>query len=90
MGVLRLEGVDIEVFALPLDPSLRPIYGVLLASAPVAVTLSASLATDVVELLGVFDVRVVEATAGWDRPDGAAQLLREALAHSSRPATGAP
>ncbi len=84
LGVARIEGTDLELFALPLDPSLRPLWGPLLAPCRVALLLSEEpLDPDVEEALRALEVGLVPAPAGWERPQGAAEAIRAALAKAA-------
>jgi len=93
LGLIRLDGMDLELFALPMDPSLRPTWGPLLAPSRVAIVLvDGPVPEDVVELLQALAVRPVAAPPGWGRPAGAAAAVNAALAppssltqHPSRP-----
>ncbi|MFW6050701.1 MAG: DUF4388 domain-containing protein [Myxococcota bacterium] len=77
LGTLRLEGADLELFALPTDPTLRPLWG------PVLATVTAALALvdpgDGGALAAALDVRLVTVPAGWDATEGATEALRTAL-----------
>lgn len=80
LGVLRLAGADLEVYALPLDASLRPLWGPLLAPARVALFLSDERPPDdVIDVLRTLGVDLVPAPAGWELPSGAAAAVRAAL-----------
>jgi CheY-like chemotaxis protein len=77
LGALRLDGTDLELFAVPLDPTLRPLWGPFLASATVLLSLVSSL--EDAEVLQALDIRVVKAPAGWETAAGAVGALRAAL-----------
>jgi hypothetical protein len=80
LGVLRLAGADLEVFALPLDAMLRPLWGPLLAPARVALYLSDERAgDDVLDVLRTLGIDLVHAPPGWELPSGAAAAVRAAL-----------
>jgi hypothetical protein len=84
LGVVRIEGTDVELFALPLDAPLRPLWGPLLASARIVLWLDEDLPPDdVAELLRTLEVVAVRAPAGWDRPQGAADAIRATLAQAA-------
>ncbi len=73
LGRLRLGGVELEVFALPSDPSLRPWWAAYLTQG------RAVLALESVEG-GDGELRIIEAEAVWDTPAGATEILRAVLA----------
>lgn len=80
LGVVRLQGFDVELFALPLDVPLRPLLGAALAPAVAALCLFYGEASDeLVDLAALVDVRLVPAPAGWELPSGAVAALRSAL-----------
>lgn len=90
MGVLRIEGTDLELFALPLDPPLRPLWGALLSSARVVLSLgSGDPADEVEELLRALEVSLVPVPPGWERPKGAAEAMRAMLSQTT-PRTPVP
>ncbi|MBO6940167.1 MAG: DUF4388 domain-containing protein [Deltaproteobacteria bacterium] len=73
LGRLRLGGVELEVFALPSDPSLRPWWAAFLTQG------RAVLALESVEG-GDAELRIIEAEEVWDTPAGATEILRAVLA----------
>jgi CheY-like chemotaxis protein len=94
LGHVRLDGLDVELFALPLDPALRPIWGPVLGPALVALVLGETTTDDDPDaLLGQLEVHSVQAPAGWERPAGAVASIRLALQllarRSSRPGSQA-
>jgi CheY-like chemotaxis protein len=84
LGVLRLEGTDVELLVLPLDPELRPLWGPLLEASTVALMLGEGDEPSIEALLKTLEVRLVHAPAGWDRPQGARQLLRSVFTNEGR------
>ncbi len=89
LGVLRLEGTDVELLVLPTDPELRPLWGPLLEASTVALLLTDPDDPAIETLLSTLEVRLVHAQVGWDRPQGARELLRSVFTNdgrSSRPA----
>ena len=81
LGTIRLAGVDLEIFALPLEESLRPLWVPLLAPTQVMLLLTDSedLDDNASELLRIYEIRCVPAPTGWERPAGAAEAIRLAL-----------
>lgn len=77
LGSLRLEGTELELFAVPALPTLRPLWGPVLASVTAALSLVPD--PDLEPLAGLLDVRLIAAPAAWDTPDGAAEAIRAAL-----------
>ncbi|MFT3925952.1 MAG: DUF4388 domain-containing protein [Myxococcales bacterium] len=85
LGCLRVGGVEVELFALPTDPALRPLWGAFLGPVRAAVWLTEPLPDAIGwELLRALRVQVVQATEGWEHPQGAAETLRAALATTTR------
>jgi len=85
LGRLRVGGFDVELFALPLDPVARPIWGALLAQTTVALLIGPeALVEELQSLSGVLDVRIVAAPAASEGPAEAAASLR-ALLGTRRP-----
>ncbi len=84
LGVLRLEGTDVELLVLPLEPELRPLWGPLLEASTVALLLGESEDPTVESLLTTLEVRMVHAPVGWERPKGARALLRSVFTSDGR------
>ncbi|MEM9191014.1 MAG: DUF4388 domain-containing protein [Myxococcota bacterium] len=85
LGVIRLDGADMEIFAVPMDRTLRPLWGPLLAAARVALFLSDQpISDEIADVLATLGVRPVQISAGWERPVGAADAIRTALAPTPR------
>ena len=75
---------ETELYALPCDSPYRPLWGALLGASTVLVHLGTdAIADDVTEALRDLDVRVVRSKAGFERPSGAIEVLREALGAAS-------
>src|SRR5690606_21889243 len=86
LGTLRVGGVEVELFALPTDQALRPLWGAFLAPVRAAIWLTEPLPDATArELLRTLRVAFVQATDGWEHPQGAAETLRAALATTTRP-----
>jgi len=81
IGVIRLAGTELDLFALPLDASLRPIWGALLAPGLVALHLADEdpIPSEALALLRELGITLVRAPAGWERPFGAVAAVRLAL-----------
>ena len=76
IGRLALGGTDVELFALPIDPELRPWWGAFLAASRVVLVLEEEVEHE--------DIVVVRAAENIDRPAGAAEALREAIGPARR------
>jgi hypothetical protein len=85
MGTLRVGGVEVELFAVPTDPGLRPLWSAFLTHARVAIWLGAAPDPEAQELLRGLRIDWVQADEGVEHPQGAAQTLRAALTSSSLP-----
>ncbi len=80
LGVLRIGATDLEIFLLPFDAPMRPLWGTFLAPAAVALALGdAPFDEQAAELLRLLDVRLIPAPPGWESPSGAAGAVRAAL-----------
>jgi DNA-binding response OmpR family regulator len=82
LGTVKLDGVELELFVLPVEAPLRPLWGPFLAPTLAALHLAGSeepLAADAVDLLRSLGVTVLEAAPGWHEPAGAALAIRGAL-----------
>ena len=80
LGLLRLGGTDVELFALPRDPALRPWWAVFLAPARALLDLEGDVEHD--------ELRVVDAGIAYDRPSGAAEALRDLFRSNERRRSG--
>lgn len=78
-GALRFDGADLELFAVPSHPTLRPLAAVLLGQVTATLSLADETPEGLPELLRALDVRLVQAPAGWDRPAGAIEAVRALL-----------
>jgi len=77
---IRFGGTDLELFVLPHDPTYRPLYGALLATARVAMLLGSKPAdTALRDLCETLDVRLVHVPRGFEYASGATFAVREAL-----------
>src|SRR5262249_31985841 len=86
LGTLRVGGVEVELFALPTDDALRPLWGAFLGPVRAGIWLTDPLPDrGTRELLRALRVDVVQATDGWEHPQGAAETLRAALVTTTRP-----
>lgn len=83
LGALRLGGAELELFALPWETPMRPLWGALLAPALVALWLAPEgidlPGDDALDLLKSLGVSLVRAPDGWARAEGAVAALRSAL-----------
>jgi DNA-binding response OmpR family regulator len=85
LGTLRVGGVELDLFALPTDPSLRPLWGAFLGPVRAGIWLDEPLPDgDARELLRSLRVHLVQAAEAWEHPQGAAESLRAALATTTR------
>lgn len=73
LGRLRLGGVELEIFALPSDPSLRPWWVAFLSQGRAVLALESVEGADT-------ELRIIEAEPAWDTPQGATEILRAVLA----------
>ena len=78
LGVIAIGGTNLELFALPPDESLRPLWGAFLSAAHVVLIVGDAFgrARDPQTQL---DIRMVRAPIGYERPNGASMALREAI-----------
>ena len=80
LGTIRFGGTDLELFVLPHEPSFRPLYGAVLATARVAMLLGSTPADAALrELCDTLDVRLVHVPRGFEYASGATFAVREAL-----------
>lgn len=82
LGTVKLDGVDLELFVLPIEAPMRPLWAPFLAPTLAALRLSETdepLLTDALDLLRSLGVAVVDAPLGWNEPRGAALAIRSAL-----------
>ena len=80
LGTIRFGGTDLELFVLPHEPSFRPLYGAVLATAKVALLLGSKTADATLrELCETLDVRLVHVPRGFEYASGATFAVREAL-----------
>jgi DNA-binding response OmpR family regulator len=85
MGTLRVGGVEIELFAIPSEESLRPLWGAFLTHVRAAIWLNGEPDDAAKELLRSQRIDYVLASEGVEHPQGAAQTLRAALTSSNLP-----
>lgn len=85
LGVMRIGGTDLELYSVPIDPDLRPLWGAFLGPARMVLVLAndGMDIPDLSEPLKQLDLVQVVAAPGWDRPSGAASAVRSALMHNS-------
>ncbi|MEM9069746.1 MAG: DUF4388 domain-containing protein [Myxococcota bacterium] len=76
LGHLALGGTDLELFALPTDEDLRPWWGAFLAASRVVLVLGEDVEHE--------DLRVAYAGDEFQRPQNAAEALREAIGPTRR------
>jgi hypothetical protein len=75
----------VELFAVPTEPGLRPLWGAFLTHARAAIWLGEAPDPEAQELLRGLRIDYAQADEGVEHPQGAAQTLRAALASSSLP-----
>src|SRR5690606_8487741 len=81
LGALRVGGTQLELFALPSEPALRPLWGITLGAATSVLVLDdGQLAAEVEPTLRAIDLRAVATDADVGGAEGLVELLREALA----------
>lgn len=81
-GSIRFEGIEVELFALPPEPTLWPLSRAMLA--PLTRVLVLEPSADLVPMLRALDLRMVTAPPGWDRPSGTLATLRAAFGRLAR------
>ena len=85
MGTLRVGGVELELYAIPTDRGLRPLWGAFLTHVRAAIWLGEAPDTEAQDLLKGLRIDYALADEGVEHPQGAAQTLRAALSSSSLP-----
>jgi CheY-like chemotaxis protein len=85
MGTLRVGGVELELYAIPTDQGLRPLWGAFLTHVRAAIWLGEAPDTEAQDLLKGLRIDYALADEGVEHPQGAAQTLRAALSSSSLP-----
>ena len=76
--MVAIGGTNLELFSLPPDESLRPLWGAFLAAARVVLVVGDAFGRGR-DPQTQSDIRLVRAPIGYDRPSGAAMALREAI-----------
>lgn len=80
LGSIRFGGTDLDLFVLPHDPTLRPLYAAFLRPARVCLLLGASAAEpELDDLMRTLDVRLVHVPTGFENAAGATFTIRDAL-----------
>ncbi len=79
LGSIRLGGTELELFAVPLDPTARPLWGGFLGAVTVGLVLGSASLADLEGLGRALDISLIESPMGYDRPAGAADAIREAI-----------
>jgi CheY-like chemotaxis protein len=86
IGMLRVGGIEVEIFAAPIDPVLRALWGAFLSHVRAAIWLSEGPPdAHARDQLRSLRIEVTQATPGWEHPQGAAETLRAALTSATRP-----
>lgn len=85
MGTLRVGGVELELYAIPTDPGLRPLWGAFLTHVRAAIWLGEAPDPEAQDLLRSLRIDYALGDEGVEHPQGAAQTLRAALTSSSLP-----
>ncbi len=83
IGVVAIGGTNLELFSLPPDEELRPLWGAFLAAARVVLIVGDAFGRDR-DPQTQSDIRLVRAPIGYERPVGAAMALREAIGPRTR------
>lgn len=78
IGMIAIGGTNLELFSLPPDEELRPWWGTFLAAARVVLLVGDAFGRGR-EPQTQSDIRLVRAPLGYDRPNGAAMAVREAI-----------
>ncbi len=80
IGTIRLGGTELELFALPVDPSLRPWWGAFLASTTAVLVVGAQETDeDITRLTSAIDVKAVCAPGAFERSEQVVAAVREVL-----------
>ena len=74
-----------ELFALPTQPGLMPLWGAFLTHVRAAIWLAGEPTPGAMELLRGLRIELIPAGEGVEHPQGAAQTLRAALTSSNLP-----
>ncbi|MFW5875843.1 MAG: DUF4388 domain-containing protein [Myxococcota bacterium] len=77
IGLLRFDGAELEVLVIPAEPTLRPLWGPLLATVTAALVLGEP--SDVESLATALDIRLVPSPPDWDTTRGAIEAIRATL-----------
>lgn len=85
LGTLRIGGVEIELFALPTDGTLSPLWGAFLTHVRAAIWLTGEPDALARDQLRSLRIEHVLASEGVEHPQGAAQTLRAALTSTNLP-----
>jgi len=79
LGIVRLGGTDVELMVIPLDPSLRPLWGPVLDGVTTVLVLDDGIDEGVRRVLEALEVRPVQSSGDWSEPSGARDAIRAAL-----------
>lgn len=82
LGALRIGAFELELFVLPLDPTLRPFWGAFLPQAKALLLVGKRADEELQRTFGALDVLVSEASGAWSEPAGAAAAIRALLARA--------
>ncbi len=85
IGTLRVGGIEVEIFAAPIDPTMRALWGAFLSHVRAAVWLADEAPDDHArDQLRSLRIELTQVTAGWEHPQGAAETIRAALTSATR------
>jgi len=81
VGTLRLGGTELELFAVPFAPDLRPLWGAFLGAATTLLVLDprGEALSELVAPARALDLNLVPGPDGYDRTAGAVRALKEVL-----------
>jgi len=80
LGALRVGAFELELFALPLDSSLRPFWGAFLPQSRALLLVGGTRDEEIERTANALDLQISEAGQSWEEPASAAAAIRTLLA----------